>query len=52
MLASATKNNIKNKRKRINFKIKKKLNSVLNQNNKVSVIFWHLQAKLQHLLRL
>ena len=45
MLASAIKNNITNNRKRINIKYKKKLNSVLIQNDEIWVIFWHLQYK-------
>ena len=37
----------KNKRKRINFKSKKQLNSVLIKNNKILVIFFYLQKKSQ-----
>ena len=47
MPATATKNNIKNSRRRINFQSKKKLNAVLIQNDRILVIFWHLQARLQ-----
>ena len=43
----SNKTNIKNKRKRINFKSKKKLNSVLIQNDKIWVIFWHFVTILR-----
>ena len=54
MPGSATKNNIKNNRKRLHFMSKKKLNSVLIQNNEVWAAFWHLQltSKVATILRL
>ena len=42
----SSKKEIKNKRKRINFKSKKKLNTVLIQNDKILVICQYLLAKL------